>query len=64
MDGLVFEDDISGGAVGFCGEVGSKAEGLSGKAGRVGAIQQNNGQGPAILLCVFNPCRSAFPTNL
>lgn len=55
MDGLVFEDDISGGAVGFCGEVGSKAEGFSGKAGRVGAIQQNHGQGPAILLCVFYP---------
>ena len=64
MDGLVFEDDISGGAVGILGEVGNKAEGLSGKTGRVGAIQQNNGQGPAILLCVFNPCRFSFPTNL
>lgn len=64
MDGFVFEDYISGGAVGVLGEVGSKAEGFSGKAVGIGAIQQNNGQGPAILLCVFSPCRSSFPTNL
>ena len=41
MDGLVFEHYISGGSVGVLDEIGSKAEGVSGKAGRVSAIQQS-----------------------